>query len=510
MTRMVELDQLHQRGVVILVTAAWIWTLALQLVGLVIGGDLAWHALLIAALANAAPTLMAARGRHDDTARLLVGTLAAVHPALLVYLLSGHPWQMDGHMYFFVALAALTVMCDWRPIALASALIAAHHLALDLIQPGWVFTGTGNFGRVMVHAVAVILQLAVLSYLTVQLRRLLLRQAEARRDSERLAAEANQRRREAEEATVAARAAELVAAEERDRRQALERDAAARRRGDMLQLAQGFHNSVEAMIDSVGAASAELEELARGLAQLARRASHDTAETAATASESSIGAAELAVRIADLSHSIAAIAARVDRQAQLSGDARDISASGHRAVMTLASRAGSIRSFADSIGEIASRTNLLALNATIEAARAGDVGRGFAVVANEVKQLAGQAGGATAQIHSLVGSMREGADTAQGALEGISQRVGELAATAQDIRVAIDDQRATAAAIDAAAGDAASGVTQMATRIRAVAAAASDAETLSERVSLSASQLSQNARDLRRATALFVDQLKAA
>lgn len=508
--RPAELDRLRLRGVQVLAGGSALTCTLFVLIALLTGSDRADELFVAGIAANALPVLMAWRRRFDFQARMVVGTLAAAVPALGVYALTGHDWQMDAHMYFFVALAALTMLCDWRPIALASLLIALHHLVFEYFAPEWVFTGSGNFGRVLFHALAVILQLAVLSYITVRLSRLMSDQSAARSESERLAEVADSRRHEAEGAVEAIRAAEARETAERTRREAGERDAAQRRRDEMLALAAAFQGSVAAVVRSVSDSAGQLDRSAHELAGLAHRASGDLAETAATAAQSSDAAETVAAGVRDLSASIAAIAARADEQASLSGDARAISASGETTMRALSDRADTITGFAQSIQEIAQRTNLLALNATIEAARAGDVGRGFAVVAHEVKLLASQAGSATDEIRSLAGTVQSGASVANRSLEEIAATVADVASAAEAIRVQAEGQRATARAIEDHARDTAMGANRMAERIGAVAHVAGETERLSGSVSTAASALSLGASELERATARFVDQLRAA
>ncbi|MEM7475499.1 MAG: methyl-accepting chemotaxis protein [Planctomycetota bacterium] len=77
-----------------------------------------------------------------------------------------------------------------------------------------------------------------------------------------------------------------------------------------------------------------------------------------------------------------------------------------------------ISAIVESIGDIASRTDLLALNASIESIRAGEHGQGFAVVADEVRKLAEQSSEATREINSLLESIHM---VTQESLRGISR-----------------------------------------------------------------------------------------
>ena len=500
---MTELDRLRARGILILVLAAWcgaVWLVGMTLY-LQTGKTTLTAGLVLAT--NIAPTWMAVRGRFDQTARLTCATLAAVFPAIGVYLLAGHGWQIDGHMYFFVALAALTVLCDWRPIALASALIAVHHLALDYIAPTWVFSGSGTFLRVMVHAVAVGLQFAVLAYITERLRRLTHRQEKARHLADTLASEAQDDRAKLERALQDLREAQARENTERDRRLANEAASEERRRADMHVIADQFEQSVIAIVDLVGRASGDLSHAARELRTTANRTSVITRETA-------LHANNLAEHANELSSSISTIASAVSQQVLLSENANETAGAAHGSLKQLRDRAAGIVSFSDTIHDLATQTNMLALNATIEAAVAGDAGRGFAVVAKEVKSLARQSESATQSIRDIVEAAGAGVGVADEGFEQILQAVSEVSQAAMAIRAAVDAQQQAGNAIAISARDTASAASHVLTDLSDIRAAAESTENLSSTVTEASSALSEISADLNSATQKFVGKLKAA
>ncbi len=86
--------------------------------------------------------------------------------------------------------------------------------------------------------------------------------------------------------------------------------------------------------------------------------------------------------------------------------------------------------FAETIGAIASQTNMLALNATIEAARAGQHGAGFAVVADEVRRLAEESAKEAQQAGQATTETRRVLDHAAQLLERMRAEIEEVATAA--------------------------------------------------------------------------------
>ncbi|WP_293967589.1 methyl-accepting chemotaxis protein [Sphingomonas sp.] len=505
-----EVATLQKVGVRAIVAAAWVILLGLAIGCLFTQAADGWIVLASGLIANFLPTRAALRGRYDGATRMQVGTLAFLYPALGVFMLSGYAWQLDAHMYFFAALAALTVLCDWRPIILAATLIALHHLVLDKLAPSWVFSGEGSYGRVLFHAGAVVFETSFLVYVVQQLRSRMIRQLSARQESERSAAEAIAARDELHAAMLQARAAEQIASDERHRRHAAEAAAGERRRSDMLVLAETFRASVLDAVRSVGVASADLDTSARSLDDIAQSATRDSEAMARTARRSLEDARQLALRVRELAGSVSAISGRVGEQARLGSEARAASASSHRTVAGLADHSVTIGGFVQSIQQIARRTNLLALNATIEAAHAGDAGRGFAVVAQEVKALARQAGGASSEIQALASAIDSGAGEVNEALAAIEEMIAQLSRAAEAISEDVARHGLTALAAESIADQTALSAADIAAEASGAARAAETAAALSAQVTGAASGLSETARALQAATERFVDQIKAA
>lgn len=499
-----ELYKLRVRGVLLLSIFSLACTGALLLLALLFELHNAWLAVGLSAALNILPTVTSFRKQYDLRVGIVFGINAAIQPALLVYMLTGHPWQMEGHMYFFVGLAALTLLCDWRPIAVATVIIAVHHLLLSYVAPEWVFIGSGDFARVMVHALAVTLTLGMLGPVMVNMGKLFVEQSEARFLSEESAASAR-------EALAATKVAEEAAEAERQKRFEAERLANTdARRSELIELAAAFENSVAKVVQSVGAAAEQLEASARDMHRFAHDAGERSASAAREAESASENVVQVSSGVSQLSHSIATIAANAEQQADLGEAARSSSQTGEAVIRTLADRTANIEAFVELIKSVASQTNLLALNATIEAARAGDAGRGFAIVASEVKDLAGKAQDATAQINDLVSDVDSGAAEAEQVIIQVSSAMRELAEAAVSMRKQIGEQRSVAAMIEEHAALSAAGADVIAQRINEVAQSAGEAVKLSDEVHGSATGLSKIAQGLQTATGEFLSKLRAA
>lgn len=490
-----EIENLRRKGVIWIAFAGWGATLAMAAL-IPLMGDQAAQAALVSILLNALPSLCAWQRRSDGSARAAVALMAALQPALLLYAMRGAAWQIDMHMYFFVALATLTILCDIRSILLAAVAVAIHHLVLSFASPEWVFSGGGGIERVLIHALAVVLQASVLCFIATTLHSLILRLGSAVEESENAA-------RAAEEAL-------HVAQSEREERSRLEDRQAERRREDMLRVANEFESSVSEVTAAVAKSAQALDEAMCSLDETASDTGRQAGEVAASASQVSSAIDSVADSVAELSRSIGNIAVTAGQQDQLANEAGQRSSSGGQAIKSLAQQSNTIGDTTRSIAHVAEMTNLLALNATIEAASAGDAGKGFAVVAQEVKDLASQAARATQEIDKLLSGVRKGSGEAETSFGKLSEAIAALASSAMTIRTDVDSQRTATSAIELNIGDTAAGTEEMARRSAMLAERADTTRQLSGDARSNVKDLLATIRSLEQSASTFVANIKAA
>jgi len=483
-----DLSNLREITSKLLLALLWLHVPLAVAIGMMRGLDWLMPAVLMAAMAISATASWQLSGNGPST-RLVFGVALMGEVSVLVFQMSGSPWQVDTHMYFFACLACLMSYCDYRPILIGAVAVVLHHLALNFILPAAVYPGGGDVGRVVLHAVILLVEAGVLIALAHKLAQLFA--ITAHKTAE----------------TAAAQAAETLATRERteaEQRAKQGRDAARR------ELAAGFERKIGGIVEAVAVAASEMQGMSATMSNSNTETSRQTAAVAAASMQASTNVGTVAAATEELTASISNIARQVTRSAEIAGKAADEARRTNAVVEGLAAGTQKIGEVVTLIQNIASQTNLLALNATIEAARAGEHGRGFAVVASEVKALANQTAKATEEISAQVQGIQAATGDAVNAIQAIGGTIAEIDKISSEIANAVDQQGQATREISGNVQQAANGTREVSDNIQNVTRASDEAGVAAARLHEAANGLSSQSDRLKTEVAGFIKTLVAA
>jgi methyl-accepting chemotaxis protein len=282
------------------------------------------------------------------------------------------------------------------------------------------------------------------------------------------------------------------------------------RKAAMLAMADGFDSAIGKIIQTVSAASSELESSAGRLTKTAEVTQTLSATVAAASEQSSANAQSAAAAAEEMAASVSEIGRQVQDSHRISQQAVSQVEQTNARIADLTQSASRIGEVVKMISAVAEQTNLLALNATIEAARAGEAGRGFAVVASEVKALAAQTAKATEEISEQIGQMQSATSQSVSAIEEIGGTIGRIAEISQSIAAAVEEQGATTQEISRNVQQAAQGASQVAGSITDVNRGATDTGVASTHVHGLAQSLLAQSNHLKGEVEKFLSTVRAA
>lgn len=288
------------------------------------------------------------------------------------------------------------------------------------------------------------------------------------------------------------------------------RAAEVERRQAMLAMAQGFEQAVGRIVESVSAASSEIEVAAGSLTRTAEATQGLSATVAAASEQSAANVQSAAAASEQMVSSVNEIGRQVDESQRVATAAVQQAEQTNARIADLSHCADRIGEVVKLISAVAAQTNLLALNATIEAARAGDAGRGFAVVASEVKALAGQTAKATEEIGKQIAQMQSATELSVGSIREISETIESISRISASIAISVEQQAAATQEIACNVQQAALGSQQVSGTIFEVSRGASDTGSAAEQVHGAAIALSGESSQLRLEVNQFLASVRAA
>jgi len=281
------------------------------------------------------------------------------------------------------------------------------------------------------------------------------------------------------------------------------------RKASLQRLANDFEKVVGEVVETVSAASSELETSAAALSGNAEKTQQVTARVASASEQAAGSVQSVAAASEELSQSIAAIGRQVQESVGIASGAVEQARVANERVTELTKAAGRIGDVVDLINTIAGQTNLLALNATIEAARAGDAGRGFAVVATEVKSLAEHTAKATGEIGQQITSIQTATGVSAEAIKEIGATIERMSQIASSIASAVEQQSAATRGISSNAQHAVAGTRDVSANISDVQSGASQTGDAASRVRAAAGSLASDGAKLKGQVRQFLGSLRA-